>query len=195
MVAKIPADRLCNCGLIQNVSQPPDVWPLHLPNSHTRSSAKLFTESRFGNLSRYRIQVALESEPFSSNLLKGISMIPQEFFLLLASVIASVMGQFLLKIGALKLGQVNTANALSHILSIVVTPELLMGLTCYAFGALAYILLLTRVELSVAGPSASLIYVFSVLLGSFFFKETIPFTRLIGLGCIVCGVILVVWQK
>lgn len=122
-------------------------------------------------------------------------MILQEFFLLSASVIASVMGQFLLKIGALKLGQVNAANALSHVLSIVVTPELLLGLACYAFGALAYILLLTRVELSVAGPSASLIYVFSVLLGSFFFKETISFTRLIGLGCIVCGVILVVWQK
>ncbi len=122
-------------------------------------------------------------------------MIPQEFFLLLASIVASVMGQFLLKMGALKLGQVNTANAVSHILSIIVIPELLLGLACYAFGALAYILLLTSVELSVAGPSISLVYVFSVLLGSFFFKETIPFTRVIGLGCIVCGVILVVWQK
>ena len=122
-------------------------------------------------------------------------MIPQEFLLLLASVIASVVGQFLLKIGALKLGQVNATNAVSHVLSIVVTPELLLGLTCYAFGALAYILLLTRVDLSVAGPSISLVYVFSVLLGSLFFKETIPFTRIVGLGCIVCGVMLVVWQK
>lgn len=122
-------------------------------------------------------------------------MIPQEFVLLLASVVASVMGQFLLKMGALKLGQVNAANALSHILSIVVTPELMLGLACYALGALAYILLLTRIDLSVAGPSISLVYVFSVLLGSFFFKETIPLTRIVGLGCIVCGVILVVWQK
>lgn len=122
-------------------------------------------------------------------------MIPQELILLLASVLASATGQFLLKLGALKLGQVNASNAFNHILHIVTIPELLMGLGCYAFGALAYILLLTRVNLSVAGPSVSLAYIFSVLLGSFFFKETIPFTRMIGLGFIVCGVVLVIWQK
>lgn len=122
-------------------------------------------------------------------------MVFQEFTLLFASVIASAIGQCLLKIGALKLGQVNTSNVLTHILSIAFTPELLLGLFCYALGALAYILLLTRVELSIAGPSVSLVYIFSVLLGSVFFGENIPLTRLLGLSCIVCGVILVVWQK
>lgn len=98
-------------------------------------------------------------------------MAPQEFFLLFLSISASVVGQFLLKTGAAKLGAVNGANAFSHILSIVTIPELLTGVVFYAFGALAYILLLTRVELSVAGPAASLSYVFSVLLGFFFSKR------------------------
>jgi drug/metabolite transporter (DMT)-like permease len=120
---------------------------------------------------------------------------PQEFFLLLMSVLTSVAGQFFLKAGALKLGRVSLANAFDHILSIVVTPELLLGLTCYGLGALAYILLLTRVNLSVAGPSVSLVYVFSVLMGYFIFRETIPPMRLAGLSFIVVGVILVVWQK
>lgn len=111
------------------------------------------------------------------------------------SVIASVCGQLFLKLGALKLAQVNAANTLSNIFSIATTPELLSGLTCYGLGAIAYILLLTKVNLSVAGPSVSLVYVFSVLLGYFIFKETIPLTRLIGLSFIVCGVILVIWQK
>ena len=119
----------------------------------------------------------------------------QEFSLLLMSVIASVAGQFFLKAGALKLGRVHTGNAVNHILSILTTPELLIGLTCYALGALAYILLLTRVSLSVAGPSVSLVYIFSVLLGYFIFKEPIPLTRLIGLTFIMSGVILVVWKK
>ncbi len=121
-------------------------------------------------------------------------MIAREFGLLLISVLASVAGQFFLKAGALKLGRVNIANAVNQILSIITTPELLIGLTFYALGALAYILLLTRVNLSVAGPSASLVYVFSVILGFFIFRESIPLTRLIGLSLIVSGVILVVWQ-
>lgn len=119
----------------------------------------------------------------------------QEFSLLLMSILASVAGQFFLKAGALKLGKVNADNALSHVISIVLTPELLAGLTCYAFGAIAYILLLTRVKLSIAAPSVALSYVFAVMLGYFLFRETIPVSRVVGLGLIVSGVILVAWQK
>lgn len=119
----------------------------------------------------------------------------QEFCLLLFSVLVSATGQFFLKIGALKLGKVTGSNLFSHILNIIMVPELLAGLACYGLGAIAYILLLTRVKLSVAGPSASLIYIFSVLMGYFIFKESIPIYRLFGMGFIVCGVILVVWQK
>ncbi|MDJ0901078.1 MAG: EamA family transporter [Xenococcus sp. MO_188.B8] len=118
-----------------------------------------------------------------------------EFSLLLISILTSVGGQFFLKAGALKLGKVNIDNTMSHVLSIITIPELLFGLTFYALGAVAYILLLTRVNLSIAGPSVSLVYVFSVLLGYFLFKESITLTRLFGLSFIVCGVILVVWQK
>ena len=119
----------------------------------------------------------------------------QEFCLLLLSVSASVTGQLFLKIGAGKLGRVDATNALQQILGIITTPQLLIGLACYCVCAVVYILLLTRVNLSVAGPSASLVYVFSVLLGYFIFKESIPLMRLVGLSLIVCGVILVVWQK
>ncbi|MGB6295172.1 MAG: EamA family transporter [Rivularia sp. (in: cyanobacteria)] len=122
-------------------------------------------------------------------------MTPQEFSLLLMSVFASVAGQFFLKAGALKLGKVHASNAVSHIFRMITTTELVIGLLCYGLGAIAYILLLTRVNLSVAGPSVSLVYVFSVLLGYFIFRETIPVTRLFGLSFIIAGVILVVWQK
>ena len=122
-------------------------------------------------------------------------MSPQEFCLLLVSVLSSVAGQFFLKLGALKLGKVNFTNAISHLLSIALTPELIIVLACYGVGAIAYILLLTRVNLSVAAPSVSLVYLFSVLLGFFIFRESLPLSRLIGLGFIVSGVILVVYQK
>jgi len=111
------------------------------------------------------------------------------------SVIISVAGQFFLKLGALKLGKVDAGNAVSHILSMVTTPELLIGLSFYGIGAVAYILLLTRVNLSVAAPAVSIGYIFSVLIGCFILKESISPLRLVGLSLIVMGVILLVGKK
>ncbi|OKH25331.1 EamA family transporter [Chroogloeocystis siderophila] len=118
-----------------------------------------------------------------------------EFGLFLISILASVAGQWLLKAGALKLGRVDASNFVSHVLGMITIPELLAGLTCYALGAIVYILVLTRVKLSVAGPAVALVYVFSLLIGYFIFREAIPTSRLVGLGLIICGVILVIWKS
>jgi drug/metabolite transporter (DMT)-like permease len=117
---------------------------------------------------------------------------PQEFTLLLFSVLISVTGQFLLKTGALKLGKVDAGNFITHILNMITVPEILWGLACYGVGAIAYILLLTRVNLSIAGPAVSVGYIFSVLIGILVFKESMPLIRILGLGFIVMGVILLV---
>lgn len=115
----------------------------------------------------------------------------QEFGLLLISVIASSFGQLFLKLGALQLGAVTSTNLVGHLLKIATTPALIAGLAAYGVGAVSYILLLTRVKLSVAAPSASLIYLASVLIGYFVFQESISLGRAVGLGLIVCGVALV----
>jgi drug/metabolite transporter (DMT)-like permease len=115
----------------------------------------------------------------------------QEFSLLLAAVLASAFGQLFLKLGAVQLGQVTSANAIAHILSIATTPTLIAGLMAYGVGAVLYILVLTRVELSVAAPAASMIYLASVLIGVLVFKEDLSPGRLVGLGLIMGGVVLV----
>lgn len=122
-------------------------------------------------------------------------MTPQEFGLFLISILTNAVGQYLLKSGALKLGSVDARDIVGYIWSVATTPQLVVGLFCYGLGALAYILLLTRVNLSVAGPAVALAYVISVIIGVFWFKETIPPMRLVGLGAIVFGVILVVWKQ
>ena len=118
----------------------------------------------------------------------------KEFLLFTISVLVSLSGQIFLKLGAIKLGKVTGHNLWDHVRSIVLTPELIFGLFCYGLGAIAYILLLTRVNLSVLAPSASLMYIFSVLAGYFLFNESIPVTRAIGLGLVLCGVILISWK-
>ena len=114
----------------------------------------------------------------------------QEFAFFLMSIAAGTGGQFFLKTGALRLGRVSAGNFLSHVLSIATTPELLIGLVCYGIGAILYILLLTRVKLSVLGPAVALQYIFAVLMGKFIFGETIPLTRIAGMGLIIGGVVL-----
>jgi multidrug transporter EmrE-like cation transporter len=118
-----------------------------------------------------------------------------ELSLLLISVLAGVFGQFFLKMGALKLGKVEIANALNHLISMITIPELIVGLVCYGTGAIVYILLLTRVNLSIAAPAISLSYICSVLLGHFWFRESIVLSQIVGLASISIGVILVVSHK
>ncbi len=116
----------------------------------------------------------------------------QEFLLFLVSIFAGVSGQFFLKSGALKLAKVTADNFVGNVLSIATTPELLAGLAFYGMGAILYIMLLTRVNLSILAPAVALQYIFSVLMGHFFFHETIPLIRIVGIGLIICGVVLLV---
>jgi len=114
--------------------------------------------------------------------------------MLLFSVVTAACGQLLLKLGAIKLVGLEANTVVGKMVGAIAIPELITGLGAYGLSSIAYILLLTRVKLSVAAPSTALIYVFSVLIGLFVFKEPVSALRLLGLGFIACGVILVVSQ-
>jgi len=118
----------------------------------------------------------------------------REFSYLFLSIAFSAGGQIFLKLGAIKLAKLSANSIIGKISEILFTPELIIGLGCYGLGAIAYILLLTKVDLSMAAPAVSLVYIFSVLLGYFLFKEAIPVSRGIGLGFIIFGVVLVTWR-
>jgi drug/metabolite transporter (DMT)-like permease len=118
-----------------------------------------------------------------------------DIVMLIVTVLTGSVGQFFLKQGASKLGAVTGTNFVTHILGIAMIPELIVGLTCYAGAAILYILILTRVPLSVLAPSVALQYVIAVLVGNYAFGEVIPGYRWVGLGMIIAGVILVIWKK
>ena len=118
-----------------------------------------------------------------------------EFFLLLMAVLLSVAGQIFLKFGALQLGAVNASNLVAQIFKIATTYELIIGLMFYGFGAIAYILVLTRVPLSTAGPAASMIYIFTVVSGNLFFNETITAAKILGLLIIIIGVLIISFKS
>lgn len=114
-----------------------------------------------------------------------------EIGLLLFAICFGATGQLFLKLGALQLGKVTFSSMGDHLLRLVTIPELFLGLVAYGIGAVAYILLLTRVNLSVAGPASALGYAITVLLGYFVFHETLSLLRLFAMFLIVCGVVLI----
>jgi drug/metabolite transporter (DMT)-like permease len=111
------------------------------------------------------------------------------FCLLIASVLASVGGQFFLKMGANQLGKVNASNVVGTIVSMVSIWQILVGLTFYGLGVVTYILLLNKVNISVASPALATSYIFAVLLGRFYFGDQISISQYIGIGLIFSGVI------
>lgn len=115
----------------------------------------------------------------------------KEFFLLLISVICGASGQVFLKTGALKLNELSHLQLWSKILTIITIPELIIGLFFYGSAAITYILLLSTVDLGVAAPAASLVYIFSIILGALFFRESITLARLCGVFFIFLGVTII----
>ncbi len=112
------------------------------------------------------------------------------FCLLLASVAASVGGQFFLKMGANQLGKVGAENIMATLITMVTTWQIIVGLTFYGLGVITYILLLNRVNISIASPALATSYVFAVILGRFYFGDQISTAQYVGIGLIFSGVIL-----
>lgn len=112
------------------------------------------------------------------------------FCLLVASIAASVGGQFFLKMGANQLGKVNASNVVETILSMATNWPILVGLVFYALGVVTFILLLNKVDISVASPALATSYIFSVLIGRFYYNDQISNLQYVGIALIFSGVIL-----
>ena len=102
---------------------------------------------------------------------------------LAASIGLGVAGQLLMKLAAL-----NSAQSPHGLFSLAT----LLALGVYGLGVINWIMALRSVNLGVAYSLSSLNYV-GIFLGSYFlFDETITAGRLIGVGLIFFGVLLIV---
>ena len=118
----------------------------------------------------------------------------QSFLLILFSIIASVIGQYVLKTGAKQLGTMGVeqaANGLQIAFTTATNPWILSGLACYALGAISWIMVLTRVPLSWAYPILALNQILILLVAWLFLGEQVNAMRWSGACLIVAGVVLV----
>ena len=75
--------------------------------------------------------------------------------------------------------------------TIVTQPLVLLGLMLYGCGALAWIAVLRRMDLSYAYPFLALNFVLITLVSRFFLGETVPLMRWAGIGIICVGILVV----
>jgi drug/metabolite transporter (DMT)-like permease len=112
---------------------------------------------------------------------------------ILISVLASAIGQVLLKKGMGSMGPLTlTVYQLGNILWRMATdPYVIAGMVIYAAGTVFWLIALSRADLSYAYPFASLQY--AVMLGAswWLFGEHITVWRLLGTVVIGLGVLLI----
>ena len=89
-------------------------------------------------------------------------------------------------------GRINSIrDASEKLIQAFLNPYVLSGIAIYGFTTLVWLIILSRVKLSIAYPMLSSGYVLSILFSWMLFKESIPKIRIIGALIICIGVYLV----
>ena len=108
------------------------------------------------------------------------------------SVTFNAIAQLLLRIAMVDSSTASPSQPLlSWVLALVLSPPLLGGLVLFGFSILAWLVVLSRLPVSIAYPMASLGYVVAALLGVVFLREPVHLLQIIGIIVICLGVGLI----
>lgn len=111
----------------------------------------------------------------------------------LLSVLLNAAAQLFLKAGTNVVGTVSfgDANTFNTLINIARVPWFWAGFACYGISLFTWIATLSRLPVSVAYPLVSIGYVVNALAAWWLFGESLTMQKLIGVGFIIIGVILV----
>ena len=114
------------------------------------------------------------------------------FALILTGVLLNAVAQLALKAGVRDTGEIGLhwqgvwdAGRL-----LMGAPWLWLGLACYGLSVGIWILALSRVDVGIAYPMLSLGYVVNALAAWWLFGESLGMGRILGIGIIIVGVIV-----
>jgi len=85
----------------------------------------------------------------------------------------------------------NSVTSWDLVLTIVSAPFVWLGLFMYFCGALVWLLVLARLDVSLAYPFVGLGFILTMFLGFFLLNETVSLTRIGGTLLVVLGVVLI----
>lgn len=113
--------------------------------------------------------------------------------LILVSVSLSAVAQVALKSGMAsdRVQQALAAASWRAALTVAATPQVLLGLLLYGLGAVLWLLVLARIDVSLAYPFVGMGFVLTMLLGFMLLGEPVGSLRLTGTLLVTAGVLLV----
>ena len=114
--------------------------------------------------------------------------------LLVISVFFAVVGQLTLKAAMEDVGRIDRSalkDPMGTILMAAREPKLWIGLAIFGISAVFWLVVLSRVALSVAYPLVGLSYIVVVAIARFFQHEHVPPLRWVGVSVIAVGIALI----
>ncbi len=111
---------------------------------------------------------------------------------LAAAILLACYSNIVIKMRATVLGGgPNKQDIISYFLSMAFDPMVWTAVVAFVSATVLWLLVIRRVELSVAQPIMALIFVLVPLAASVFLGETLPPLRIAGIVCISLGVFLI----
>ena len=107
------------------------------------------------------------------------------WIVLAAAIITSLVGQILLKAGAS-----GSVAASAGFIDQLFRWQTIIGLGCYGGAALLYIVALRKIPMSIALPCTAASYVVIAVIGWAVFGETLGVQKMLAIGLISLGVVL-----
>lgn len=113
--------------------------------------------------------------------------------LILFAVFLNTVAQLSLKAGMNRIGFFNFswANIAPISFQVASNPFILLGLICYIFAVVVWLLVLSRSEVSIAYPMISMAYILNAIGAYYIFNEELSMIRMVGIGIIIVGVCLI----
>jgi multidrug transporter EmrE-like cation transporter len=113
------------------------------------------------------------------------------FLLLFISISLAIAGQLLMKQGMMIFGKFPVTQLLVKLIPMVFQPYVFIGILCFAVSSVFWLVVLSRIDLSLAYPLVSIAYIVTAIFSYYVFKENVSFIRWIGIITICLGVFLV----
>jgi multidrug transporter EmrE-like cation transporter len=115
------------------------------------------------------------------------------FSLIFIGVMLNAAAQILMKAGTNAIGhfEFSLANVMPIGWKLATEWHIVTALFCYGISVVVWILALSRVPVSIAFPMLSMAYVVNAVAAKYLLGEDFNVTKLVGMGVIIIGVIII----
>jgi len=111
-------------------------------------------------------------------------------FMIMLGVMLNTIAQLCLKQGMLQIGSIEVTihNLWIMFLEASLNPFVIIGMICYVASFGVWLIVLSRVEVSIAYPMLSIGYVVTFIMAYYFWGESLSLNKIAGITLICIGV-------